>query len=137
MPAGIEEAPALICESRELTTPDGKAVTSRLALEGSVPDGRPTPGTEVVPALIWERSELTTPDGKAVMGRLTPDGRFEAAPDRPEAILSGIEVTPRLICDSNELTTFDGRAVIGTLTPEDRTLDGKMPPGTDVAPALI
>jgi hypothetical protein len=95
MPAGIEEAPALICDSRELTTPDGKAVTGRLAPEGRAPDGRPTPGTEVVPALIWERSELTTPDGKAVTGRLTPDGRFEAA-GRPDC-RPGIEVTPALI----------------------------------------
>jgi hypothetical protein len=63
MPAGIEEAPALTCESTELTTPDGSAV----------PAGRPD-WRELAPALTCDNNELTSPGGRFERAG-TPDGR--------------------------------------------------------------
>jgi hypothetical protein len=53
MPPGTEEAPALICESNDETTPDGNAVTGKLTPDGGIkPDDRIMLGAEVAPALI-------------------------------------------------------------------------------------
>jgi hypothetical protein len=75
---------ALIWDSMELKA--GTPVGSR------TPVGRP-PGTDVAP----DSRELTI-----------PDGRFETAPDSPDAGLPEIELAPA-ICESKELTTPAGR----------------------------
>jgi hypothetical protein len=116
IPLGIDEAAALMSESREFTTPEGSAVTGRLT-----PPGRPddtTPGI-AEPALISESKELIRPDGSAVTGKLTPPGRGDWT-------TPGIELTPALIWESKELTIPVGSTVTGKLTPDGRP-EGKTP----------
>jgi hypothetical protein len=60
---GAELTSALICDNKELTTPDGNTVAGRL-----IPPARSdtNPGPDVAPALICESKELTMPVGRAV-----------------------------------------------------------------------
>jgi hypothetical protein len=149
----IEDAPALMFETTELTAPDGGFETAGM-LEAR-------PGIEVTPALICDNKELTTPVGRAVTGRLTPPVRSDitpgtdvapaliwdsreltmpvgraVTPGKPDCRPPGRDEAAALMSERRELTTLDGSAVTGKLTPLDRP-DGTMTPGIDVAPALI
>jgi hypothetical protein len=124
IPPGRDEAAALMSDSKELTTPEGSAVTGRLRPDGRL-DGTETPGI-AEPALMFDSSELTRPVGSAVTGRLTPPGR-------PDDTTPGI-TEPALMPESKELITPDGSAVTGRLRP-DGSPDGTTP-GT-AEPALM
>jgi hypothetical protein len=131
-PPWTEEAPALICDSKELSTIDGK------------PEGEPvgnTTGAEVTTALTPERSELIPPNGRFEIapgspeatppgiGELAesnelirPEGKPEIALGNPDATPPGTAEAPALICESNDETTPDGKTVTGKLR-----LDGRAP----------
>jgi hypothetical protein len=119
-PPGTEEAAALMSESKELTTPDGSAVTGRLTPDGRL-DGTSTPGIDVTPALMSDNNELTSPVGRAVtMGK--PDDRLEGTtPGTTE---------PAFMFDSSELMIPLGIAVTAG-KPETRP-EGKRPAADDI-----